>query len=101
MIPTLSEEVGRRNVIPLLMIRNFEDGQFSPELIGSVLENPTYRNNLIKSLVQLTRQRGYGGVSIDFEFIPPERREEFTLFLRNLKTELGNLTFTGQHTCKK
>ena len=81
----------QRNVIPLLMIRNFEDGQFSSELIGSVLENPTYRNNLIKSLVQLTRQRGYGGVSIDFEFIPPERREEFTLFLRNLKTELGNL----------
>ncbi|HEY4551013.1 MAG TPA: LysM peptidoglycan-binding domain-containing protein [Bacillus sp. (in: firmicutes)] len=81
----------QRNVIPLLMIRNFKDGEFSPELIGSVLENPTYRNHLIDSLVQLAKQRGYGGVSIDFEFIPPERRDDFTLFLNNLKTKLGNL----------
>ena len=81
----------QRNVTPLLMIRNFKNGEFSPELIGSILGNPTYRNNLVKSLGQLARQRGFGGVSIDFEFIPPNRREEFTLFLRNLKTELGNL----------
>src|SRR3954447_7054830 len=81
----------QRNVIPLLMIRNFKDGEFSPELIGSVLENPTYRNHLIDSLVQLAKQRGYGGVSIDFEFIPPKGRDDFTLFLNNLKTKLGNL----------
>jgi spore germination protein len=81
----------QRNVIPLLMIRNFKNGEFSPELIGSVLENPIYRNHLIDSLVQIARQRGYGGVSIDFEFIPPGRRNDFTLFLKNLKTKLGNL----------
>ena len=91
----------QRNVIPLLMIRNFKDGEFSPELIGSVLENPTYRNNLIESLVQLAKQRGYGGVSIDFEFIPPERRDDFTLFLKNLKTRIRKSNFTGEHTCKK
>ena len=45
---------------------------------------------MIKSLVKLVRTRGYGGVSIDFEFIPPERRNEFTIFLRDLKTELGD-----------
>ncbi len=79
------------NVIPLLMIRNFKNGEFSPELIGKVLENPTLRNNLVLSLAQLTRQRGYGGVSIDFEFIPPQRRLDFVLFLTNLKIELGEL----------
>jgi spore germination protein len=81
----------QRNVIPLLMIRNFKNGEFSPELIGSVLENPTYRNHLIDSLVQIARQRGYGGVSIDFEFIPPGRRNDFILFLKNLKTKLEDL----------
>jgi spore germination protein len=79
------------NVIPLLMIRNFKNGEFSPELIGKVLENPTLRNNLVESLVQLTRERGYGGVSIDFEFIPPQRRFDFIKFLKDLKTELGEL----------
>ena len=29
------------NVSPLLMIRNFGDGEFSPEIIGNILENPT------------------------------------------------------------
>lgn len=78
------------NVTPLLMIRNFRDGEFSPEVIGNILGNPTYRNQLINSLANLVRNRGYGGVSIDFEFIPPERRSEFNLFLRNLKIALGD-----------
>ncbi|MBB6447720.1 LysM peptidoglycan-binding domain-containing protein [Bacillus benzoevorans] len=79
------------NVTPLLMIRNFFNGGFSPELIGNVLGNPVYRNNLVRSLVNLARSRGYSGVSIDFEFIPPQRRNEFTLFLTDLKRELNDL----------
>ncbi len=79
------------NVVPLLMIRNIFNGGFSAELIGNVLGNPIYRNNLVRSLVRLASQRGYGGVSIDFEFIPPQRRNEFTLFLTDLKRELGGL----------
>ena len=78
------------DVTPLLMIRNFRNGEFSPELIGKVLGSPIYRNNLIASLVNLVRNRGYEGVSLDFEFIPPAMRNEFNLFLRNLKTALGN-----------
>ncbi|MFE8699403.1 LysM peptidoglycan-binding domain-containing protein [Cytobacillus sp. FJAT-54145] len=79
------------NISPLLMIRNYRNGDFSAELIGKVLENPTYRRNLILSLVNLARQRGYDGVSIDFEFIPPARRNDFNTFLADLKRELGNL----------
>lgn len=79
------------NVTPLLMIRNIIDSEFSPELIGNVLGNPIYRNNLVQSLSRLAVQRGYGGVSIDFEFIPPQRRRDFILFLTELKRELGNL----------
>nr|WP_295972877.1 LysM peptidoglycan-binding domain-containing protein [uncultured Bacillus sp.] len=79
------------NVTPLLMIRNFQNGEFSPELIGNVLENPVYRNNLVRSLARLARQRGYGGVSVDFEFIPPQRRNDFVIFLTELKQELGGL----------
>ncbi|KAA9016459.1 LysM peptidoglycan-binding domain-containing protein [Niallia endozanthoxylica] len=86
----LVERCRQLNVIPLLMIRNLSDG-FNPELIGSVLGNPMYRNHLIISLVQLAKQRGYEGVSIDFEFIPPERRNDFILFLRDLKAQLGDL----------
>ncbi len=78
------------NVIPLLMIRNLEGGEFSAELIGGVLENPVYRRNLIVSLMNFVNQKGYGGVSLDFEFIPPPRRQDFNLFLQELKSALGS-----------
>lgn len=80
----------QRRVTPLLMIRNIiTDGVFSPELAGRVLENPTLRNRLIRSLMHYVTTKGYGGVSIDFEFIPPPRRRDFVVFLRDLKTALG------------
>ncbi|MEH6904837.1 chitinase [Bacillus sp. AFS006103] len=78
-------------IIPLLMVRNLAGTDFSAELAGSVLENPIYRRNLVASLVNLSRQRGFGGVSIDFEFIPPARRNDFNLFLADLKGSLGGL----------
>lgn len=80
----------QRNIIPLLMIRNFRGTDFDAELAGRVLENPIYRNNLINSLINFISERGYGGVSIDLEFIPPPRRNDFNQFLIELKTALGN-----------
>ncbi|MEH6995534.1 glycosyl hydrolase family 18 protein [Neobacillus drentensis] len=79
------------NIIPLLMIRNFTGVDFSAELAGHVLSNPAYRRNLVQSIVNLIRQRGFGGVSIDFEFIPPPQRNDFNVFLRDLKNALGEL----------
>lgn len=79
------------NIIPLLMVRNFIRTDFSAELAGGVLANSTYRRNLVSSLVNITRQKGFGGVSIDFEFIPPPQRQQFVQFLKDLKKELGQL----------
>jgi spore germination protein len=84
-------ESKRLGIKPLLMIRNFTNEGFSAELAGQVLENPTYRQNLISSITNQANQRGYEGVSIDFEFIPPQRRIDFNTFLRDLKSALGNL----------
>ncbi|GHH99346.1 LysM peptidoglycan-binding domain-containing protein [Neobacillus kokaensis] len=79
------------NITPLLVVQNITYEGFSAELVGRVLENPTFRKNLTSSLVNLARQRRFGGVSVDFEFIPPARRHDFILFLTELKTALGNL----------
>ena len=79
------------NITPLLMISNYSTEGFSAELAGVVLESPTYRKNLVASIVKLTKDRGFGGVSIDFEFIPPARRSDFNSFLTELKKALGNL----------
>lgn len=79
------------NITPLLMIRNFTGSDFNADLAGRVLGNSTYRGNLVTSIVNLTKQRGFGGVSIDLEFIPPARRRNFIAFLTDLKIGLGEL----------
>ncbi|MFP3472447.1 hypothetical protein R0J90_20550, partial [Micrococcus sp. SIMBA_144] len=46
----------------------------------------------VQNLVRTVKEKGYAGISVDFEFVPPERRSDFTSFLKELKKELGNLT---------
>ncbi|QGH35427.1 LysM peptidoglycan-binding domain-containing protein [Gracilibacillus salitolerans] len=82
-------ESNRLGVTPLLMIRNFTSEDFDAELAGNVLANPVYRRNLIESLLQFVNEKEYGGVSLDIEFIPPARRDDFNTFLNALKTALG------------
>ncbi|MDQ0268455.1 glycosyl hydrolase family 18 protein [Cytobacillus purgationiresistens] len=82
--------IKRFNIKPLLMIRNFSGGEFDAELAGSVLENESRRSQLVQSLVEQVTEKGYGGVSIDFEFIPPNRRLDFIIFLEALKRQLGD-----------
>lgn len=79
------------NIIPLLLVQNTTASGFSKELAGNVLASPAYRRNLVASLVNLANQRGYGGISVDLEFIPPPQREDFNTFLRELKAAMGNL----------
>ncbi|MDX8045593.1 LysM peptidoglycan-binding domain-containing protein [Gracilibacillus sp. S3-1-1] len=84
------EESKRVGITPLLMIRNFTGDDFDAELAGNVLRNAEYRANLINSLLQVIDEKGYGGVSLDMEFIPPTERENFNLFLYELKRALGS-----------
>ncbi|MEY8757029.1 LysM peptidoglycan-binding domain-containing protein [Peribacillus frigoritolerans] len=78
-------------VTPLLMIRNFQDGDFDADLAGDVLASSVYRTNLINSMLTFVREKGYGGVSMDIEFIPPARRSDYVLFLKELKEGLNEL----------
>ncbi|WP_261132204.1 glycosyl hydrolase family 18 protein [Bacillus sp. Marseille-Q3570] len=86
---TILQTSKQLNIKPLLVISNYERGTFSPELADEVLQNTTTRSVLIRNLVTAVNTKGFAGVSIDFEFVPPTRRNEFTAFLRELKAALG------------
>ena len=79
------------NIKPLLVISNYEGRMFSPGLADTVLQNAERRAVLVQDLVTKVIEKGYAGVSIDFEFVPAERRNDFTAFLTELKKGLGNL----------
>ena len=73
------------NIKPLLVISNYEGRMFSPGLADTVLQNAERRAVLVQDLVTKVIEKGYAGVSIDFEFVPAERRNDFTAFLTRVK----------------
>lgn len=67
---------------PVLSVTNFRDGNFQPEPAHGVLANPGLRGRLIDEMVRRVRERGYGGLNIDFENLYPSDRHLFTTFVR-------------------
>lgn len=85
----LAKEYG---AVPLLLLTSLgEDGTFSNELANRVLTDPALRASVIENAVNTVKNKGYGGVNVDFEFIPQQGAAEYPNFLRelreNLKTE--------------
>jgi spore germination protein len=86
----LIQQIKAYNIKPLMVLSNYESGGFSPELASQVLETNT-RYQLVQNIVQKLNEKGYSGISLDFEAIPASLRDHFTAFLRELKAAMGNL----------
>lgn len=81
---------------PILTLTPFgNDGNFNNRLINSVVNNTAYSTRLIRNLLELMGEKGYQGVDIDFEFILPQDRDAFTLFVRRVAEEMR---YHGYHT---
>jgi spore germination protein len=79
-----------QRIRPLLVISNSTGLKFSPDLARQVLD-PLVRPVFIQNVKQKVIEKGYAGVSTDFEFIPAELRPQWTSFLVELKQALGGL----------
>ncbi len=61
---------------------------FSGNSITTLLNNFSYRTNLIKNLIQLVKLRNINGIDINFEGIQSGQRDSLTSFLKQLKDSL-------------
>ena len=83
------EEAKRTGTIPILTLTPLDaEGRFSNYLITAIVENAEARQNLINQVMETVRQKSYGGVDIDFEYIRKEDREGFTAFVAELTDTL-------------
>ncbi|MCD7835534.1 MAG: glycosyl hydrolase family 18 protein [Lachnospiraceae bacterium] len=71
------------------------DGQFSNQLIHTVINNEAAVNRLINELLYVMGIKGYSGVDIDFEYILAEDRDVFTEFVRRIAERMRE---NGYHT---
>lgn len=70
--------------VAMLCISNISDGGFNTELIGKILNNKETQQTLINNIAATINSKGFYGVIVDFERIPPEDRVKYNDFLRAL-----------------
>ncbi len=84
---TLAIEYG---TVPLLVLTSLtERGTFSSKLAAEVLANDTLSAAVINSVVQTVAEKGYGGVDVDFEYIPQEYSAAYGEFIERMSAALG------------
>ncbi|MCI9449537.1 MAG: LysM peptidoglycan-binding domain-containing protein [Clostridiales bacterium] len=76
--------------VPLMMLTSLNsEGKFSNELAGRVLSDPALRATVVENTASTMRAKGYGGVDVDFEYVPGEYADEYGQFISELQAALG------------
>lgn len=77
------------NVAPLMTITNIEeDGGFSGEITNMLFASAQARQALIQNILNTMAAKGYYGLVVDFEYVFPRDRDNFTAFMRELTDAL-------------
>ena len=75
--------------VPLMMLTSLtETGTFSNELVAQLLGDTALQETVIENALAVIREKGYGGLDVDFEYIPVEYAEEYPVFLTKIRERL-------------
>lgn len=86
-LPEAAREFG---AVPLMVLTTLApDGTFSGERASQFLHDPAAQQRLVQELLAYMEQRDYGGVDVDFEYLPPADRDLYAEFIAMLRRELG------------
>ncbi|KMY54151.1 spore gernimation protein [Bacillus sp. FJAT-27231] len=88
---SLLEAAREQRITPLLVLTNFSEGNFSSDAAAAILRNPTLQDQVITNILRVSREKGYAGLNIDFEYIYSEDRENYNAFLRRIVARLRPL----------
>ncbi len=76
------------NVVPLMVITNFEEGTFSNDLATTVLSSEELQDKVLDEALVIMNEKGYLGLDFDFEYLGAENRERYNQFLSKAATRL-------------
>ncbi|MGB9780582.1 glycosyl hydrolase family 18 protein [Caldanaerobacter sp.] len=78
------KKIASDNNLPIYpIIHNYSDPRKS-QLIHDLISTPNLRRTLISNIRNMLEVNNYPGVNIDFEFVPPEDRENLNIFIHDL-----------------
>lgn len=83
------EKAEEASVIPLLHLSTLtQEGVFDSNLPSMVFGNDETLENLLNNIMSEVMTKNYGGVDVDFEFLPQNERENYVDFLSRLSERL-------------
>jgi spore germination protein len=74
-------EVKKTKATPMMVLTNFTEGNFSPEVAHTIFTDKKASKTLIGSVISTMKQKGYKALNIDFEHIKEKDRELYNGFL--------------------
>ncbi|MGD6818860.1 glycosyl hydrolase family 18 protein [Metabacillus sp. 84] len=76
--------VKNSKTVPMLVLTNFMDGNFSPDIAHKIFTNKKASEKLMSSLIATMKAKGYKALNIDFEHIREKDRELYNGFLETI-----------------
>lgn len=71
-----------KNIVPMMSLTNFTSTETGSNLANVILSNPEMREKVITNVLQVMDEKGYQALNVDFEYVLPEDRENYILFLQ-------------------
>jgi spore germination protein len=69
---------------PMMVLTNFAEGNFSPDIAHRVFTDKAVSKRLIKNVINTMNAKGYKALNIDFEHIRPKDRQLYNGFLETI-----------------
>ncbi len=81
-------------VTPMLLISSITpDGSFNSNLAAALMSDPLLQETVLNNILTVMEDKGYGGLDIDFEYIPPESSQGFIDFVTRAAELLNPLGY--------
>ena len=83
------ESAWENGIRPVLVLTPFSGGGFNNQLIKIIVENQEIQAKVIDRLLAVVEEKGYTGVSVDFEYILPENKLQYAQFVGKLREAMA------------
>ena len=88
---------GQYGVLPWMHLSSLtEEGWFSSSRAETLLKSSHRQEALLEQIKEILKEKGYGGVDVDFEYLQPGLAGAYTAFIERLRQELNKLGYTVQ-----
>ncbi|WCN39360.1 LysM peptidoglycan-binding domain-containing protein [Aneurinibacillus uraniidurans] len=81
--PAIKEATANK-IAPMMVITNFEGGNFNPDTASAILTSKELQDKLFTNVLAIAQEKGYRAVNVDFERIYPQQRQLYNAFLTRM-----------------